>query len=63
MYNIVLIVYDVLYLAFNSPFVIPTSNTGTTGAVNSSVSEDNIMIISSLGFTREQAIKALKATV
>jgi ubiquitin carboxyl-terminal hydrolase 5/13 len=45
---------------FAAPFVLPGSN--SSQPQTSSISEDAIAMISSLGFTREQALKALKST-
>ena len=51
-------------LDFSSPFEPPRpAPTSGSGGGGSAPSEDNIAMVMSLGFTKEQAIKALKATV
>ena len=49
-------------LDFSEPFFPPGSAKPPAGG-GATASEESIAIISSLGFTRDQAIKALKATV
>ena len=50
-------------LDFSEPFFPPGSAKPPGGGGGATASEESIAIISSLGFTRDQAIKALKATV
>ena len=50
-------------LDFSEPFFPPGSAKPPVGGGGATASEESIAIISSLGFTRDQAIKALKATV
>lgn len=49
-------------LDFSSPFVPPASKAATT-PTGSGPPEDAVAMVMALGFTRDQAIKALKATV
>ncbi len=48
---------------FASPFEPPKPQSNTCTSASPSLSEDSVAMVMSLGFTREQAIKALKATV
>lgn len=48
---------------FNSPFVMPNQNARNSGSKQPMVySEEGIAMLTSLGFNRQQAIKALEAT-
>lgn len=52
---------------FSSPFEPPkpagVAGSGGGGGAGPTPSEENIAMVMSLGFSKEQAIKALKATV
>lgn len=45
---------------FSTPFQPPTQ---TSSASASGVDEENVAMVMSLGFTKEQAVRALQATV
>ena len=52
--------YFFLILDFTSPLRLPGSQSSTQSFVPN---EESLMMVMSMGFTKEQAIKALKATV
>ena len=49
---------------FSTPFVPPSKKPKTSsGSKQAEPPEDAVAMVTSMGFTRDQAIKALKATV
>jgi ubiquitin carboxyl-terminal hydrolase 5/13 len=47
---------------FTSPFVIPSSSSSSSKKEEETYSEESIMMLESMGFSKSQAMKALKST-
>lgn len=55
--------YFLLLTDFADPFVLPGGTASSSSSESFQPNEESLMMIMSMGFTKEQATKALKNTV